>query len=385
MMIITGALLIPGCKKKETTPPAKVTPPTSTSFADFEFSGIFNGSLYSAGSNSPIEGYVTIDAAGATTLDLLSGRMTGTSVKTGGNYNITITQVTGIFQNVTNISGTIEISTRTLYLSGTSMDGTQVTLGGKAVEVMTTAGWEKLKKSAIYFTHNESCLASITINGVTLSGLNRHYSEGGYCNPLYDLWRTIHQDNDNAQSKVFCHDIKLLMLDKTYKTFTDCNTAAFYLNKNTSYNYTVNWENGQKSSGTFTSPSGGGNLPICISNDGPECNHSLDQKWIGTDGTGFKINGTRGNFYVFGGNWKILADKGIVAMGETKIRNIKEINATTWSCQILFLRMNGGKPDEVAWSADGTIIMSNYGHTITMSATSPFGSGIASATYALVL
>jgi len=79
-MIIACSIFLVSCSKDE-TPPA--------SFSDFEFSGIFNGSLYSMGSSSPIEGYVTIDASGATTLDLLSGRMKGTAMKTSTNYNIT--------------------------------------------------------------------------------------------------------------------------------------------------------------------------------------------------------------------------------------------------------------------------------------------------------
>ena len=81
-------------------------------FASFEYSGVFMGSFSSGGSSSPIEGYVTIDSKGAILLDLLSGRMTGTVLKTGTTYNISITESSGIFRDVTNIKGTIEISNR---------------------------------------------------------------------------------------------------------------------------------------------------------------------------------------------------------------------------------------------------------------------------------
>lgn len=358
-------------------------PTTSTSFADFEFSGIFRGSLYSAGTSSPIEGYVTIDSTGATTLDLLSGRMKGTSVKIGDNYNITITYVTGIFENVSNITGTIEISTRTLYLSGTNADGSQFTVGGTTPEVMTTGGWENLSKSAVFFTHNESCKASITINGVTLSGLNNHYEAGGLCSSTYALWNTVRCNFDNEQSKIFCHDIVLLGLNGQPLTITDCNTIAFYLNKNTSYNYTVNWENGQTFSGNFTTPDGGGQLPICISNEGAECNFSLNDKWISSSGTGIIISGTTGAFYSFSNSWQDFVNAGFVSVGSLNLKNISQVNSLEWNCHVLWMKRIDGTPTSVHWATDGTIVMSSDGNTITVSATLDSGPG--SATYTRVL
>ncbi|MES2593349.1 MAG: hypothetical protein V4608_15810 [Bacteroidota bacterium] len=357
--------------------------PTSPNFADFEFSGIFRGSFYSAGSTSSIEGYITIDTAGATTLDLLSGRMKGTSVKTGGNYNITITYVTGIFQNVSNITGTIEISTRTLYLSGTNPDGSQVTIGGQTPEVLTTGGWENLSKSAVFFTHNESCKASVTINGVTLSGLNNHYESGGLCSSTYALWNTVRCNFDNEQSQIFCHNITLAGLNGQSTTYTDCNTIAFYLNKSTSYNYTVNWENGQTSSGSFTSPSGGGQLPICISNEGQECNFSLNDKWISSSGTGIIISGAIGSFYSFSSNWQDFVNGGFVSMGSANLKNISQVNSTEWNCHVLWMKRINGTPNSIHWATDGTIVMSSDGNTITVSAT--LDSGYGSATYTRVL
>lgn len=373
-MIIACSIFLVSCSKDE-TPPA--------SFSDFEFSGIFNGSLYSMGSSSPIEGYVTIDASGATTLDLLSGRMKGTAMKTSTNYNITITEVSGIFQNVTNITGTIEIATRTLYLSGTNADGSQVTVGGTTPEVLSTGGWENLSKSAVYFTHNESCKASITINGVTFSGLNNHYEPGGYCSPTYALFNTIRSNHDNKQSKIFCHDGTLLGLNGQPITFTDCNTVAYYLNKNTAYNYTVNWENGQTSSGSFTSPSGGGQLPICISNNGPECNYSLDDKWVTSSGTGIRISGTTGVYYSFNNSWQDFVNAGFLSAGSLSLKNISQVNSREWNCHALYNIRMDGTPDSINWATDGTIVMSADGNTITVSAT--LNTGYASAIYTRVL
>ena len=378
---ITSLLFVIACSTNNSSESATSN---SMDFASFEYSGVFLGTFSSGGSSSPIEGYVTIDSKGAIILDLLSGRMKGTVVKTSTNYNISITQSTGLFQDVINITGTIEISSRILYLSGDGPDGSPVTVGGTTPKVLTTGGWENLNKSAIFFTHNESCRAAITINGITLSGLDNHYATGGLCSPIYSLYNTIRFNHDNKQSKVFCHNLKLIGLNGEPFSVTDCNTTAFYLTKNTPYNYTVKWDNGQTTNGTFTSPDGGGQLPICISNDGPECNYSLSGKWLAPDGTGLQFSGTKATFYSFSSNWQLFVNIGTVSVGSTKVRNVIQVNATKWNCQVLFLKIVNGKPESVAWSTDGTITMNASGSSITITATSPFG-GIGSATHTRVL
>ncbi|MFZ4796761.1 MAG: hypothetical protein ACOYMA_04660 [Bacteroidia bacterium] len=278
----TSLLFVVACNKKDSTP--NVTP-TSKDFSSFEYSGSFSGSISSNSSSSPTLGNVTIDSEGAFILDLMAGRMKGSALKTGTTYNITISESTGIFKDVANSSGTIDVSNRILMLSGKDPDGSPITISGTTPEVLNTGGWEKLKKSAVLFTHNESCKASITIDGVTLSGLNNHYETGGLCSPTYALSNTLLSNHDSLQSMVYCHSGKIKGLNGQTVSFTDCNTAAFYLNKNTLYDYTVNWENGQTSTGSFTSPDGGGQKPICISNEGPECksNSSLGTFSIGVN------------------------------------------------------------------------------------------------------
>lgn len=274
-LTVLGLLLIIGCSKDDDSPnPA--TPPQMT-LADFEFSGIFTGTIYSSGQTSQLEGYVTVHANGATTLDLLSGRMIGISQKQGDNYNITVTSATGTYADVENITGTINITNRTIYLTGTNPDGSPMTIGGDVppVPVMTDGGWDNLQKTAVRFTHSESCKADITINGVTLSGINRHFWQGGYCDSYYSMWHVMMGNYDDGDvSQVACNSGTLQGLDGNPVQFTDCGSAQFILDKNTQYTYTVNWENGTTTTGQFTTGGGGTSLFICPSNNGPECDGS---------------------------------------------------------------------------------------------------------------
>jgi hypothetical protein len=272
-LAVLGLLFAIGCSKDDSSPDP-VAP--AVTFADFEFSGIFTGTLSNNGNVSNLEGYVTIAANGSTTLNLLTGRMLGNSVKVGNNYNITVTQATGIFANVSNITGSIDTTSRTIYLSGTNPDGSPVTVGGEAEEVpvMTDGGWSALTKVPVYFTHNESCLANITINGVTLSGLNGFYEPGGLCAPMYALWNSIPHNVEDAVSQMLCHDVTLQALGGGTVTFTDCNTAAFVLAEGTQYTYTIAWENGETQTGTFTTGMDGQGTYICPTTDGPECDGS---------------------------------------------------------------------------------------------------------------
>jgi len=274
------ALVIIGCSKDEDAPQEQ--PPTS--FADFEYSGSFTGSFYDGSTTSPIEGYVTVHASGATTLDLFQGRLTGTAQKVGTNYNVTITNAVGIFSNITGITGSIDTVARTIYLSGTYPDGSPFTVGGSTPPVMgaSDGGWSSLAKSSVVFTHSESCKASVTVNGITFSGLNAHYEEGGMCSPYYAMTNQLMFNYDDNVSELHCHNYTLLMMDGTYQTFTDCNTAQFIVDKNTQYTYTVAWENGEITTGTFTSAGGGGSVYICPSNDGPDC--SGEGEFVGEDG-----------------------------------------------------------------------------------------------------
>lgn len=231
---------------------------------DTEYSAVFEGVFTNYSSPSDMEGTVEVDTNGKITIQFFAGKLVGTAEKTDEGYDILITQVSGVFQNIDDISGSLNTSFKTLSVSGTNLDGSPVNITGQ-VQVQTTGGWENLSKTAVNFTHNqEGCLASVTIDGVTLSGLNKHY-EGGYCNPSYVGVTNFLMNYDDNESQIFCYTGTLQGAGGNPVTFTDCSVIQFILNKNSQYTYTVNWSNGDTSTGQFTTQGGGSNLPICLS------------------------------------------------------------------------------------------------------------------------
>lgn len=273
-LAVCSLLISIGCSKDDDSAPAPAPQAPPMTLADFEFSGIFRGTMSNAGQTSELEGYVTVHANGTTTMDFLSGRMIGVSQKVNDNYNFTVTSATGIYADVQNITGTINITDRSFFLTGTNPDGSPVTIGGDVppVPVMSDGGWDNLQKTAVRFTHSETCKANITINGVTLSGINAHFWPGGYCDSYYNMWHVMMGNYDDGDvSYVSCYTGTIQGLDGNPLTFTDCGSAQFILDKNTQYTYTVEWENGTTTTGQFTTGGGGTSLFICPSNDGPEC------------------------------------------------------------------------------------------------------------------
>jgi hypothetical protein len=278
--LLTAATFV-SCSKDDSS--GESHPPLT----EFEFSGIFTGTLNNNGAISQLEGYVTIDDNGDTNLNLLTGSMQGTSVKAGENYNITVSQADGVFSSVENITGTIDVATRTLYLSGTNPNGSQMTVGGNAANpnLVTDGGWGALTKSGVTFSHHLLyCLASVTVNGVTFSGLNQFYQPepDGLCSNYYFLHNQLRFNMEDKVSQIYCNDITLLMLNGQYETTTSCPVIQFVLDENTKYDYTVVWSDGTTGSGSFTTPDGGYTIPICLEKDGPAC--SEDGGLDGEDG-----------------------------------------------------------------------------------------------------
>lgn len=262
-------LIVVACSKDDSSGGESNKPLT-----EFEFSGIFTGTLNNNGAISQLEGYVTIDDDGDTRLNLLTGSMHGSSVKDGDNYNITVSEANGVFSSVENITGTIDVETRTLYLSGTNPNGSQITVGGNAANpnLVTDGGWPALTKSAVTFTHQLPwCLASVTVNGQTFSGLNQYYQQEGPCSNYYFSTNQLRFNMEDKVSQIYCNDITLLMLNGQYETTTSCALIQFILDENTEYDYTVVWSDGTTGSGTFTTPDGGFTTPICLEKDGPAC------------------------------------------------------------------------------------------------------------------
>lgn len=126
------------------------------------------------------------------------------------------------------------------------------------------------------------------------------------------------------------------------------------------------------SCGYVSSGASYGTLSEC-ENDCGISGPSLNDSWLASSGTGITIAGSNGTFYAFSSNWQLFVNDGTVSVGSVKLRNIVQVSATTWNCQVLFLRIVNGSPVEVGWSTDGTLTMSTDGNTLTAYATSPFG------------
>ncbi|WP_034261465.1 hypothetical protein [Altibacter lentus] len=235
---------------------------------------VFSGTMSTPDISNPIEGIITVEASGTFKLESVSGNITGNTQKEGTEYTISVTSSNGLFEGTTNFSGSLSSSSENFSLSGTYKDGKPLTAGGSIIPVVETTpdgGFSALDKSTVLFSHNESCIASITINATTLSPLNGHYYEGALCAPFYSQYLSIPANVENETSTLFCNTIRILDLNGEYITIEDCSTAKFILNKNTSYTYTVTWQNGEVTNGEFTSLDGGQNLAICLETNGPDC------------------------------------------------------------------------------------------------------------------
>lgn len=305
ILLIIANLTLFSCKKDDGG--------TNNSIDDYE--GYFTGTMTTEGINNPLEGILKTSSNGTFTLSLLSGNLQGSIELIDNTLRLEINQNDGLFDGSTNLSGTLDQNSNgyTLSISGTYIDGNPLNINGQTVtmEIGNQEYHDSKTKSSVYFTHNESCLATITIGSTVLSGLNNHYAEGGLCASMYATFLTWPMDVENKQSQVNCHTVRLLGLDGNYFTFEDCNTATFILPKNTQYTYFVQWENGETETGEFTSPDGGSRMAICLENSGPECNGSgnlpgadgsprFNMTWSGdtdldlyvTDPTGFTISYT---------------------------------------------------------------------------------------------
>jgi hypothetical protein len=124
--------------------------------------------------------------------------------------------------------------------------------------------------------------------------LQRFYGESNMCEPLYDIWQEITRDRDNEESRLQCYTGTIIGLDGNLLTFTECTSISFVVNKNTEYDYTVKWNNGEITTGQFKSPDGGKFITIC-----PTSENCTGGGGTGNEpGTGqFIFNGTTYNAY----------------------------------------------------------------------------------------
>lgn len=104
-----------------------------------KFSASFEGEFVNGETSSEMTGTIKIDKNNIATLDFTTGKLVGTATEDEGDYTLTITQASGVFQNITNISGEINTSANTLMVSGKNSDGAAVYISGD-ITVTTSGG-----------------------------------------------------------------------------------------------------------------------------------------------------------------------------------------------------------------------------------------------------
>ncbi|MDD3521229.1 MAG: hypothetical protein PHU65_08375, partial [Actinomycetota bacterium] len=96
-------------------------------------------------------------------------------------------------------------------------------------------------------------------------------------------------------------------------------------------------------------------------------NMSLDDLWQRDDGLLVEIIGSEGYFRSFGSTWQVIADEGVIFLGDTKIKNILQISENKWSCDELWY-VGGSEGYEAYWSDWAEITMSDDGQSLLLGA-----------------
>lgn len=269
LLVIIG--IITGCRKDDSD---TVQPSSQPSSQQSDLSS-FDGTIRIGNNVVSTLGVVEVDGNNFSFVNEY-GSMTGTAnqitdASIDFTYNeITITGGDGIFEDAAGVQG--EMYSDYLEIQGTSTSGQTVSITGALTIEEANAQWQADRsKASIMFTNLESCGATITINGETLGPLTQHWKEGGYCNTSYDDALTRPRNVDDKSSKLLCKDVTLEMLDGSTQTFNICDVVVFVIDKETTYNYTVSWDNGETTSGSINALEGGARKVVCLSNDGAEC------------------------------------------------------------------------------------------------------------------
>ncbi|MBU2921741.1 hypothetical protein KO504_10340 [Winogradskyella psychrotolerans] len=245
-----------------------------------EFGAQFSGNMITGNINNDIEGVVSISETGNFILESFSGRLTGNAELENNIYTITNISGNGAFESSTFSDGQLNLDNLNLNIEGTYIDSTPIAINGE-IEIIWIEEYEQMwtdarTKSSVFFSHNELCSASITINGITLYGLGTHYNENGaLCDQSTygDLFTTkYHRDVDNDISETLCNTQTLFNpLTGEYNTSEWCTISKFIVDKNTQYTYTVDWDNGYSYTDTFMSADGGQAITICPTNPLEDC------------------------------------------------------------------------------------------------------------------
>lgn len=218
-------------------------------------------------------GIMTIDKK-SFSVDGMKGSLYGNMDSVAFGYEIAIISGTGIFNVFTDLSGTYDSTSFSLNLAGTSVNNQSLTFTSttQTLEEANQEWRDNHYYTGIYFSHSESCNASIYINGEVLGPVETYWNEGGMCS-YYHNDDYIGLGYDNTSSSLLTASGLLLGQDGNYVSYENNWAALFILPKNQEFTYYVDWDNGESTEGTFTTPDGGLSRAICISNNGEECNY----------------------------------------------------------------------------------------------------------------
>lgn len=264
--------------------------------ADQSLMGEFNGTMNAGNGaiSNNLSGNINLSDTGVFLLDVTNGSISGLASQEGSTYTLNNLTGKGIFENSEISNGILDLGNETLQLSGTYIDNTSLTVAGGLITVELAPDLQMLRdaldKSAVWFTHNELCFATITVDDITLEDLGNHYQEGGLCHSTYggpqgQFGSSFFRPVDDWVSGLLCTTGTLFNpIEETYITYTSCPTAVFVVDKNTQHTYTVTWENGDTETGTFTSADGGAGVCFFLTNPSGDCSG-------GGGGGGVPVNG----------------------------------------------------------------------------------------------
>jgi hypothetical protein len=252
-----------------------------------EIEKYMEGNLIYGDINQEINGILTISDE-LLEIETIIGNLLGVVTVTEIGYDITISSANGslnVFSN--SLNGTYNTSNNSLSLTGTSLNGQSLFISGnvQTIEEANQAFYDSHAYTGIYFTHDESCNVTISVAGESLGPVQRYYHEGGMC--ATDWYREsgfVHLDYEGANSELITASGVVEGLNGGYVPYEHNYAALFVLPKNQEYTYYAEWDNGEMTSGTFTTPNGGLSKAVCISNNGVECDYSDPEE------TGITIN-----------------------------------------------------------------------------------------------
>ena len=269
----------------------------------FNIVGQFSGKLSQGFSSSDVEGIFSIDDEESFSLQTLTGELTGKAIEDDDGYGLEVRDGDGDMELVEDGEGNYDMEGQYLELEGTNENGEEFSMSGSVTtaEELDDEYFEGVDMVAVYFTHTESCVANIYLDdNQSIEGLTTHYAMDGLCNSDYDFMFDLRKDVDRRDSELLCHDVTLKQEDGSYKTYTLCETAVFILDKDERYEYTVEWLNGEVTTGDFKTGEGGEQERICISNDGDECEDSVGKSYTYSKGTVSDVDGNSYETVIFG-------------------------------------------------------------------------------------